>query len=975
MNSIVTLIRATKLLVGICFILSACLQQAHGQNKNRDNSYATPSKSSVSINPNALVQNQPALINKRLNKKTKTEQLNNVQTRRVAFYYGPDLPVYELAHFDELIVQSANCTKKQLGYLQEHNTEIFAYFSIGEVSSYIAQKESLPESWFVGSNTTWDSNIVDLRNTSWQDWLINNQVKQLQQAGYNGLFLDTLDSYKLAIKTEEEQQQYQKALLAIIKQIKQQYPDLKLHLNRGFDLVPELKDDIHAISAESLLQAWNEDTKQYYAVKEQDKAWLLQKLRAVKNLGISVNVVDYVDPAKPALAIKTASDITSLGFTPWVSTPALDIVGRSNITPIPRRLLVIYDSAFSPIDFHPTHITLGSAFDYLGLRVEYHDIQQGTPTVDTSNIYAGIVSYLSYTGYKKLENLEQWLLDQKDRKTPIVFYEDFPFTNKVLLDSFGIGLHSALKKPLSIISKQPSVGDYEIPVSIRQVVSVNVYSKNKEHESLLRLSDTNNKEIDPVLITEWGGLALGPFTMSDIKQGVSSWVIDPIIFFKKALKLGSLPVADVTTENGNRILTSHIDGDGFASKAELKGSPYSAEVILNEVLKVYKIPHTVSVIEGEIGKEGLYPELSATLEGIARKIFSLDHIEAASHSFSHPFVWQTEKYPENVNNTYGLSLDIPGYEIDLKREILGSINYINNNLLSNGKKVKTFLWTGDALPGKEALSLLEEAGVRNLNGANTKITNAFPSTTQIYPQSRMTEGGLQVYAPIMNENVYSNDWQGPFYGFNKVIETIKLTGNPRRYKPISIYWHFYSGTKLAALMALHDTYQWALKLPHTALPISEYAAKVEGAYTTSFAKRADGALLVQGLGDLRTLRISNSLGYPDIANSDGVAGYTDSEVGRFLHLSKEKAEILFTKEEENKEIFLERANASLSYWKYTGKGVEMRLKGYEPLDFTIRSNKQCTLNIQGKKVSGKKLKGINRFQLNIRDTRDALLVC
>ena len=72
---------------------------------------------------------------------------------------------------------------------------------------------------------------------------------------------------------------------------------------------------------------------------------------------------------------------------------------------------------------------------------------------------------------------------------------------------------------------------------------------------------------------------------------------------------------------------------------------------------------------------------------------------------------------------------------------------------------------------------------------------------------------FQAYAPIMNENVFTNLWTGPFYGFERVIETFRFTGSPRRIKPIDIYYHTYSATKRASLNALHKVYSWALAQP------------------------------------------------------------------------------------------------------------------------------------------------------------------
>ena len=67
---------------------------------------------------------------------------------------------------------------------------------------------------------------------------------------------------------------------------------------------------------------------------------------------------------------------------------------------------------------------------------------------------------------------------------------------------------------------------------------------------------------------------------------------------------------------------------------------------------------------------------------------------------------------------------------------------------------------------------------------------------------------LQVYAPVINENVYTNLWTGPYYGFRRVLETFALTESPRRLKPIDVYYHFYSGAKVAGQQAWAEVYDF-----------------------------------------------------------------------------------------------------------------------------------------------------------------------
>lgn len=365
----------------------------------------------------------------------------------------------------------------------------------------------------------------------------------------------------------------------------------------------------------------------------------------------------------------------------------------------------------------------------------------------------------------------------------------------------------------------------------------------------------------------------------------SRWVVDPFALLKQALRLSDIPVPDVTTENGRRLLLAHVDGDGFPSKAEAPGAPFAGEMLRREILERYRIPHTVSVIEAEVSPQGLYPKWADQLEGIAKRIFAMPHVEIASHSYSHPYLWDRRVshglFAESKE--VDLNLNIPGYQMDLHREIIGSVDYIQKRLAPEGKPVKVFLWTGDTAPSAEALAISDAAGLLNMNG-DTSITRSSPSLTEVKSWGIRKGGHLQIYAPVTNENIYTNLWHGPFYGFERVIETFEMTDAPRRLKAVDIYYHSYSASKQASLKALHKAYQWALR--HKLHPIygSEYIRKVEDFYEFAIGREGEGWRL-RGPGRLRTLRLPPSLGTPVVAESTGVAGYAPGVDGSYLHLA------------------------------------------------------------------------------------------
>ena len=412
----------------------------------------------------------------------------------------------------------------------------------------------------------------------------------------------------------------------------------------------------------------------------------------------------------------------------------------------------------------------------------------------------------------------------------------------------------------------------------------------REGEVHVELRDSRGQRLTPVVTGSWGGLALDPYVHDVGFESRVRWVLDPFAFLTRALDLEPIPAPDFTTESGRRLLFVHIDGDSFVSQAEMPGRRYAGEVVLREFLRRYDLPTTVSIVEYDTSPEGKYKDQSPKLESIAKAIFKLPHVEVASHTFSHPFSWARAAKGERTRSADSadpVGLDVPGYRYSANREVGGSVRYINERLAPKEKPVSMFLWSGDALPGPDAMREVATLKIANMNGNNAENPRELPTLSQVPSLGRYVDGLLHVYGQAHNENVYTTEWTSRFYGFRDVIDGFRFSEAPRRLKPINIYYHFYSATKPAGITALHEVYKYALEQESLPIYASEMVSKAEDFHRVTFARRIDGAWELRGLGTLRTLRLDRRLGWPDLNNSNGVAGVTDSGPGRYVALSGE----------------------------------------------------------------------------------------
>lgn len=812
----------------------------------------------------------------------------------VAFYYGSDLPAAELSQFDYVVVQADQAERPQVDKLRRSGTNVLAYVSLSEVLRDGAPASVLP--FRLGDNPAWKTFIMDASQAGWRQQLIDRSFAPLWERGYRGFFLDNLDSYQRAVRTPEQSAAQVRGLAQIIKEVSARFPGVKLLFNRGFELLPEVAPLATGLIVESLFKSYDPAAHTYGEVSESDRRWLLGQLRTVRDrYHLPICAVDYVPKGQRELARATARRIAALGMTPWVSDHDLLTLGVGSVEVVPRRILALYDSteqhtrgAFADVAFAPIHLMAAMALEYLGYAVDYVDVRGTLPGGSLADRYAGIVTWFTDDLVPDPAAYRAWLMAQIDSGLRVAVLDHLGFLpDAATQQRLGITRGDRRAKgEVKLLLADPQATGFEVKATARQNAFYPLQVTSPSARRLLSVEDHSGARMDAVFTTGWGGMAANPYLITEGYDHSYRWQLNPFVFFKQALQLPDLPAPDVTTQNGRRMLLVHIDGDGFPSRAQMPGNAYAGRVILDQILKRYPVKATVSVIEGEVGAAGKWPQLSPELEAIAREIFALPNVEVASHSYSHPFDWLRFGHDQEDGDINGMFR----YSYSLQREVQGSIDYINRRLAPADKPVKVYLWSGAAIATAEALDRVYAAGIYNMNGGNTVISSRRPSLTEVSSMGRPVGRFYQVYAPVQNENVYTNLWRGPFYGFRDVVSTFQLTDHPRRLKPINLYFHFYSGSKIASLKVLQQAFQWALSQDAIPVYASEYIRKVEDFQHLTLARRLDGCWQLRGNGSLTTLRLESGtrLGERnaevDRARSRGLTAVHELPQGRFLSL-------------------------------------------------------------------------------------------
>jgi hypothetical protein len=868
-----------------------------------------------------------------------------LQSPNVAFYYQKDLPVDELQAFDVVVIDPTQAS--------------------------IPSADLAPHtSWFARL----DVRGLDMGGSRTPKAYVEQTVGALWGKGYRGFLLD--DGAGL----DEDAPQADQWLGMVIKTIHATYPHARLMLRNHLSLARVDAADLYSVVVDSLYSQPHGYGSFLASVTGVSRARALVQIKDLQTQSsLPVVAVDYCVANGKTCRRELAKKLLADGVMPFVTAPGMGTVGIGRIEVMPRKVLLMQvDPPYKSLDSTTGLNSIALPLNYLGYDVQYADINGSLPTHISSDRYAGIVVMIEHP-VRNAGAWQQWLLSHIRDGLRVAVFEQFGFpidarTAAALNLDVGLGRMPSSGTP-RIVTKAPMMGFETMPApKIQNAVGIRVDASGR---SLLRLQ-VGEYVYDAAGLTPWGGFTLTPYTVVSLDSvHQNRWAIQPIDFIEQTLDLPEMPVPDVTSENGRRLMYTHVDGDGFASRGEFPGATheYSGEILYKQIFTRYKIPMTVSVIEGEIGSEGLHPDLTSTLEPIARKIFALPNVEIGSHTFSHPF------YMEQIDNTTGkrykglvkaewrgdtpFSLPIPNYVFDMNREIQGSIDYINRHLAPPGKSVVVIQWPGDAAVPLIGLRDAAKAGVLNINGGDTTINKSDATWTNIAPYG-VTKGDrlddYQVYASDMNEEIFTNNWLGPFYGFDRILETFALTDHPIRFKPINIYYHLYSGTKAASLKALHTVFDSVLKQPVFPIFTSEYLKRVLDWRRVSVARAGDHWIVRSG-HNLRELRWPGK-GVPDMTSASNVSGYMQGPGGLYIHMGDDEVSFKIVPEPSRGVVYIAQASGFIRQFMRDDNGIRFDFGGYYKPFVEMSDAGGCRGSVDGKPTGSASKTGILRLAVS-----------
>ncbi len=248
---------------------------------------------------------------------------------RYCVYYSDQAQANAFSAFDMVVLDSDYHPYLQ-GFIQNKKT-ILGYISLGEVESqrsYFDEVKS--EGILLQENKYWPGSFfVDVRDPKWTRRVIEDLIPDILTKRFDGLFLDTLDNPgELERRDPEKYAGMLAAAVQLVKEIRRNYPEIQIMMNRGYELLPEVGGEIDMEMGESVYADYNFEAKHYQLVEEGLYQEQVQILKNAQSLYPSLKIftLDYWNPADTTGIKKIYQVQRQNGFIPYVATVELNTI-------------------------------------------------------------------------------------------------------------------------------------------------------------------------------------------------------------------------------------------------------------------------------------------------------------------------------------------------------------------------------------------------------------------------------------------------------------------------------------------------------------------------------------------------------------------------------------------------------------------------------------------------------------------------
>lgn len=238
-------------------------------------------------------------------------------------YYSDKEPVEAFAPYELCVFDSKE--HPPLGPLKQQGKTLLGYISLGEVEHYRSHYEAVKkEGLLMDENPNWKgSYYVDVRDPRWTKRIVEELIPRILHKGFDGIFMDTLDNPEfLENKYPRKYSGMKQAAVQLVKAIRQNFPTIKIMMNRAFELLPDLATVIDMEMGEVTYTQYDFQNKKYLPQPQKEHEYYVKQMLDAKKLNpkLEIYTLDYWYKGQKEMIAKIYKLQRDKGFHPYVAT-------------------------------------------------------------------------------------------------------------------------------------------------------------------------------------------------------------------------------------------------------------------------------------------------------------------------------------------------------------------------------------------------------------------------------------------------------------------------------------------------------------------------------------------------------------------------------------------------------------------------------------------------------------------------------
>lgn len=197
--------------------------------------------------------------------------------------------------YNEIVIDASIFSKEDIDYLHENGVKVFSYLNIGSLEDFRPYYNEFVDITLCNYENWPGERWIDVSNSEWQDYVVNNLAQDLFSKGVDGLFIDNVDIYSIC-----NEDKIFDGIYSILKTLNQKY-NKTIIINNGYDFTQKslsknlkLSDLFYGVNRESvftIVEDYENDIFKTNSYEERD--FVLSYLNTLSENGINIYIIEY----------------------------------------------------------------------------------------------------------------------------------------------------------------------------------------------------------------------------------------------------------------------------------------------------------------------------------------------------------------------------------------------------------------------------------------------------------------------------------------------------------------------------------------------------------------------------------------------------------------------------------------------------------------------------------------------------------